>query len=159
MIRKGELYTKQDITITPLMIDANVFVDIEYNGIEITLNKKEFDCLQFDYTRVKNHYDFLKLLVLDDTDEIDIPFPSHIYANNVLELSSECFFYASYHNNKLMICLRKDKKIIILPETIFDIEFNVISYMLDQLMVSFVANWCVYCLNHRSLKKCIVCAN
>ena len=96
---------------------------------------------------------------IDDKDELDIPFPNHIYANNVSELSTDCFLFAAHHNNTLMVCLKKEITICFLTDAIFSIDFNVISYMLDQLMLSFVQNYCVYCLNHRSMKRCIVCAN
>ena len=159
MLRKSEPYIKNDIIITPFMVDANVYVDIEHNGDVITLTKHEFDCLRSGYERVREHYNFLKLLVIDDKDQLDIPFPSHIYANNVLELSSECFMFAAHHNNVLMVCLSKHTTVCFLTDAIFDVDFNIVSHTIDQLMVSFVANWCVYCLNHRSLKKCVVCVN
>ena len=159
MLRKGDLYIKDDIIILPYMLNAASFVDIEYHGCTITLTKHEFDCLRSGYKRVKDHYDFLSLLVIDDKDELDIPFPNHIYANNVLELSSDCFLFAIHHNNTLMVCLKKQITICFLTDAIFNVDFNVINYMLDQLMVSFVQNWCIHCFKHRSMKQCIVCAN
>ena len=68
---------------------ANAYVDIQHSDTTVSLTKLEFDCLKSGISKVKDYYDFLKLLVIDDSDQIDIPFPSHIYANNVLEISSD----------------------------------------------------------------------
>jgi len=55
------------------MIAANCFVDIIYNGAIISLTKHEFSCLKFGYSRLKSQYDFLNLVKIEETDEVDIP--------------------------------------------------------------------------------------
>ena len=88
-----------------------------------------------------------------------ISIPSHVYANNVLEISSECFLFATHHNNKLVLCLKKHSILCILPETAFHLEFHVVQQMLDNMAKNYASNWCFYCDQHKSLKRCIVCAN
>ena len=141
------------------MMGANAYVDIQHSDTTVSLTKLEFDCLKSGISKVKDYYDFLKLLVIDDSDQIDIPFPSHIYANNVLEISSDCFLFAVYHNNKLVVCLKKQSTTCLLSDTLFRVEFHVVQHMLDNLARNYASNWCFYCDQHKSLKRCIVCAN
>ena len=85
LIREGEVYSRLGLFLKPYMIAANCFVDIIYNGAIISLTKHEFSCLKFGYSRLKSQYDFLNLVKIEETDEVDIPFPSHLYVDNVLE--------------------------------------------------------------------------
>ena len=159
MLRRGETYSKNGISLMPFMIGSNSFVDVYNDNGLISLTKQEFHCLKSGIHTVRDHYDFLKLLVIDSSDNLDIPFPSHIYANNVLELSDNCFLFTTHHNNKLVVCLKKNSVVCELSETIFHIEFHVVQHMLDILAINYQKNWCFYCDQHKSLKHCVVCAD
>ena len=60
MQRRGESYSKDGVILTPYMVGANSFVDIQHTGVIISLTKHEFYCLTSGISRVKNYYDFLK---------------------------------------------------------------------------------------------------
>ena len=74
MQRRGESYSKDGIILTPYMMGANAYVDIQHSDTTVSLTKLEFDCLKSGISKVKDYYDFLKLLVIDDSDQIDILF-------------------------------------------------------------------------------------
>ena len=158
-MREGELYSKHGLFVKPYMIAANCFVDVIYNGKVISLTKHEFSCLTSVISKLKIHYDFLNLVKIVDSDEVDIPFPSHLYVDNVLELSSDCFMYTAQHNNDILIFLKKNLDVCILPESIFHIEFDMIQNMQHTLAINYSKNWCFYCDQHKSIKNCVVCAN
>ncbi len=164
LIREGEMYRgKDDLFLKPYMIAANCFVDVIYHGVIISLTKHEFVCLISGISRISDYYDFLKLLTIADgtndcRDEVG-GLPSHMYAHNVLELSSNCFMFATQHNDKVLVCLKKDLSVCILPEAIFSVEFDVVQNMLHTLAKNYANNWCFYCDQHKTLKSCVVCAD
>ena len=162
IVREGEIYKGEGgLFLKPYMIAANCFVDVFYNGVVISLTKHEFVCLLSGISRINEYYDFLKLLTIaneETKDEVG-GLPSHMYANNVLELSSNCFMFATQHNNKVVVCLKKDQTVCILPEAIFNIEFDAVHNMLHTLAKNYANNWCFYCDQHKTLKSCIVCSD
>ena len=92
MLRRGESYTKGAVTLTPYMISANAFIEFEQNNVLITLNRHEFECLRKGIHKIKDYFDLCKLVVMNETDQVDIPYPSPSLSNNLLELSTNCFF-------------------------------------------------------------------
>jgi hypothetical protein len=159
LIREGEIYrANDDLFLKPYMIAANCFVDVIHHASIVALTKHEFNCMKNGIFTIKEHYQLLKLIEVDDHDVVG-GMPSHLYASNVLELSNSCFMFATQHNNDVMICLKKGVDICILPEAIFYIEFDTVQFMLDSLAKNYASNWCFYCDQHKTLKSCVVCAD
>ena len=162
MIRRGETYVAGSCSITPFMDGANCYFEFRTElGQQIILTKSEFECLMSGLNKVESQFRTLDLAGCKPGDEVDSPYPSHMYAEHVLELGEGCCIFTAFHNNSKSpyICLRKDGHTLCLDEYIFGVHFYKVYNMMDVLARSFAQNWCWYCNKHTSHRNnsCVVC--
>ena len=162
MLRRGLTFIGGHFSITPYMVSASAFVEFKTSHGEIILSNQEFEYLQSGVDRVRDQYHFLDMLKIEYCSiEEDSPYPSHLYAQEVLELGPTTYFFTCHHNNSLTpyICLVKDGLTICLDKEIFSFAFPIVSDAMDVLAKNFALNWCWYCNKHISTRNrfCVVC--
>ena len=87
MYRRGETYVAGQCKITPYMISAACFIEFKTEHGHISLTRAEFECLWGGIGNVELQFRSLELQQHGILHELlDIPYPSPLHAENVLEL-------------------------------------------------------------------------
>ena len=107
--------------------NINCNIDITTPMGCMTLTYEQMKRVYFSIPYIQMGYNYLTAYPWrNDDDQLDIPHPSHIYADYVVNLGENCFFFTVHHNNSRVpyVCLFKNGQTVCLSKDFFDVDFK-----------------------------------